>query len=164
MLPDKLQLEFASLPENIHLVEKFVEDICDQFNINNTYFGNILIALTEAVNNAIEHGNKKDPSKKVTVLFESKAEGLSFTVCDEGFGFDPNAVPDPTDLKNNPENYKGRGIFLIKHLSDKINFKDGGRKTEIIFRIASINNELACERIKQLKLYSAQNKVNENLI
>ena len=95
MISDKLQLIFPSLPENIHQVEKFVEDICDEYNINNTYFGNILVALTEAVENAIVHGNKNNPAKNVEIIFVSKPEGLSFTIKDEGKGFDINQIPDP---------------------------------------------------------------------
>ena len=56
---EKLILE--SKPENISSVERFVEEICDYYNINDTYFGNILIALTEAFNNSLTHGNQCDP-------------------------------------------------------------------------------------------------------
>ncbi len=162
MLPEKLQIKFASLPENIHQVEQFVENICDQYNINNTYFGNILIALTEAVDNAIIHGNKKDTSKYVTIGFESKPEGLVFSVSDQGSGFDPASVPDPTDLKYDEKSTSGRGMFLIQHLADKFEYKKNGTIAEIVFKISSINNELACERIKQLKQYSQQNQVKES--
>lgn len=162
MLSEKLQIKFASLPENIHQVERFVEDICDQYNINNTYFGNILIALTEAVDNAMIHGNKKDPSKEVILSFEAKPEGLVFSVSDQGKGFDPDAVPDPTDLKNDEANTSGRGMFLIRHLADKFVYKNNGTTAEIIFKISSINNELACERIRQLKQYSQQTQVKES--
>lgn len=154
MISDKLQLIFPSLPENIHQVEKFVEDICDEYNINNTYFGNILVALTEAVENAIVHGNNKNPEKNVEIIFVSKPEGLSFTIKDEGKGFDINQIPDPTDLNVNPDEQKGRGIFLIKSLADEVNFLKNGKGVEILFKISSINNEIAVDRINQLKNYS----------
>jgi serine/threonine-protein kinase RsbW len=154
MISEKLQLILPSLPESIHQVEKFVEDICDEFNINNTYFGNILVTLTEAVENAMKHGNGNDPSKKVQIIFTSKPEGLSFVVKDEGNGFDINQIPDPTDLNTDPEESKGRGIFLIKSLADEVKFLDKGNTVEIIFKISSINSEMAIERIKQLKKFS----------
>ena len=154
MISDKIQLIFPSKPENIHQVEKFVEDICDEYNINNTYFGNILVALTEAVENAMVHGNKKNTAKNVEIIFVSKPEGLSFTVKDEGEGFDINQIPDPTDLSVDPEEIKGRGIFLIKSLADEVNFLTKGKGVEILFKTSSINNEIAVDRINQLKSYS----------
>jgi len=154
MISEKLQLIFSSVPENIHQVEKFVEDICDEYNINNTYFGNILVALTEAVENAMVHGNKNNPSKNVEITFLSKPEGLSFTIKDEGDGFDINNIPDPTDLNVNPEEVKGRGIFLIKSLADEVNFLLKDKGIEILFKTSSINNEIAIGRINQLKSYS----------
>jgi serine/threonine-protein kinase RsbW len=154
MISEKLQLIFPSIPENIHQVEKFVEDICDEYNINNTYFGNILVALTEAVENAMVHGNKNNPVKNVEITFVSKPEGLSFTIKDEGDGFDINQIPDPTDLNIDPEEVKGRGIFLIKSLADEVKFLTNGKSVEILFKISSINNEMAVDRINQLKSYS----------
>lgn len=154
MITEKLQLIIPSLPENIHKVEKFVEDICDEYNINNTYFGNILVALTEAVENAMLHGNGKNPAKHVLINFSSKPEGLSFVVKDEGDGFDINLIPDPTDLAIDANQIKGRGIFLIKNLADEVLYTQNGSSVEIIFKIASINQELAVERMNLLKKYS----------
>ncbi|MFH0865380.1 MAG: ATP-binding protein [Bacteroidota bacterium] len=154
MITGKLQLILPSLPENIHKVEKFVEDICDEFNINNTYFGNILVALTEAVENAMKHGNGNDPSKHVQLIFSSRPEGLSFVVKDEGKGFDINLIPDPTDLSIDANQAKGRGIFLIKHLADEVYFTENGSSVEVIFKITSINHELAVERMNLLKKYT----------
>jgi len=154
MISEKIQLILPSLPENIYQVEKFVEDICDEFNINNTYFGNILVALTEAVENAMKHGNGNNPSKHVQIIFTSKPEGLSFKIKDEGKGFDINNIPDPTDINADPEETKGRGIFLIKSLADDVKFLDKGKTVEILFKVSSINSEMAVDRIRQLKKYS----------
>lgn len=162
MISDKLKLVLASLPENIHKVEKFVEDICDEYNINNTYFGNILIVLTEAFGNAVTHGNGNDPDKQIQVIFEQKPEGLSFTVKDEGTGFDITKIPDPTDLNTDPEEAKGRGIFLIKSLADEIKYSDNGSTVEILFKISSINSEMALDRIKKLKEYSGVKEVTSH--
>ena len=156
MITENLQLILPSLPENINQVEKFVEDICDEYNINNTYFGNILVALTEAFENAIVHGNGRNPDKNVHIIFTSKPEGLSFIVKDEGEGFDINQIPDPTDINSDPNESKGRGIFLIKSLADEVKFLENGTSVEILFKISSINSELAIDRINQLKMYSAK--------
>jgi serine/threonine-protein kinase RsbW len=154
MITEKLQLILPSLPENIHKVEKFVDDICDEFNINNTYFGNILVALTEAVENAMKHGNANDPSKKVQILFTSKPEGLSFIIKDEGKGFDLSTIPDPTDLNVDADQMKGRGIFLIRNLADEVQFTENGSSVELLFKISSINHELAVDRMNLLKKYT----------
>ena len=154
MLDKRKELFFKSIPENIHLVEKFIDLISDEYNINNTYFGNILIAVTEAVTNAIEHGNKKDPQKNVFLKFDIRPKGFAFIVSDEGEGFDINKITDPTDVVHNTNSEEGRGIYLIRSLADEVNFSEKGTQIELIFNIASINAELALDRINQLNLYS----------
>ena len=163
MLSEKLQLKLPSLPENIHQVEKFVEDICEEFNINNTYFGNILLVLTEAVENGMKHGNNNDPSKYVQIFFSSNSEGLSFIIKDEGKGFDISHISDLADLKSNLEESNSRGIFLMKSLADEIKFLDAGSKLEIIFKISSINNDIAIDRINQLKKYKEGEGTTEKI-
>ena len=148
---EKLTLE--SRPENISSIERFVEEICDYYNINDTYFGNILIALTEAFQNALIHGNQNDPTKQIHVVFESKPKGLSFTVKDEGQGFDPDIVPDPLDLEIEADTEKGRGIFLMRSLSDKMVVTDEGRSIEMFFRISGIGHEAMKKRISHFNEY-----------
>ncbi|MEN8223901.1 MAG: ATP-binding protein [Bacteroidota bacterium] len=148
---EKLTLE--SRPENISSIERFVEEICDYYNINDTYFGNILIALTEAFQNALVHGNKNDPSKSIHIVFESKVKGLSFTVTDEGAGFDPDTVPDPLDLDVEDDTEKGRGIFLMRSLSDKMVLTEEGRSIEMFFRISGIGHEAMKKRISSFNEY-----------
>lgn len=142
-----------SRPENISSVERFVEEICDYYNINDTYFGNILIALTEGFRNAIDHGNGNDPDKKVSIVFESKPKGLSFTISDEGEGFDPQQVPDPLDLDTDVETSTGRGLFLMRSLSDKMEISDEGRSIEMFFRISGIGHETMKKRISSFNEY-----------
>ena len=129
-------LSFSAISENIVLVEKLIDDICTEFNINEDHYGNILVALTEAVNNAIHHGNKANPQKMVFVSFESDEKELSFTIKDQGEGFDFNSLPDPTDPEN-IEKPNGRGVFLMKHLADNIEFKDDGRTVSLKFKLFS---------------------------
>ena len=157
MISEKLQLIFPSVPENIHRVEKFVEDICDEYNINNTYFGNILVSLTEALENAIQHGNKSDPEKNITILFESQPKGLMFQVSDEGSGFDTGNIPDATDIVGNPDK-KGTGLFLIKTLADEVTFKNNGSTIQIMFYISSINQQMSIDRIHQLNSFQKSGK------
>jgi len=131
------KLRFTSKLENITLVEKLIDDVCDLHTIDRDYYGNILVALTEAVNNAISHGNGSDASKHVSVIFESKKDTIRFEVSDEGEGFDPDSLPDPTSPENIEKPY-GRGIFLIRHLSDETEFSDEGRTVSISFNVPAL--------------------------
>lgn len=152
MLQKKQILKLNSETSELLKVESFVESICDDFSINNNYFGIILIAVTEAVENAIKHGNNNESQKEVTVTFESGPSGLTFTIADQGHGFDFNAISDPTQENINPD--QGRGIYLMKSLADEVNFGETGNQIILTFKIASINNELSVDRISQLKKYS----------
>jgi serine/threonine-protein kinase RsbW len=133
---DSEKLHFDSIYDNINLVEKFIVDICEKYKIEEDNFGNILLAVTEAVNNAIQHGNNLDPKKKINLAYESNNKNLSFTIADEGKGFDYNTLPDPTE-PNNIEKPNGRGVFLMRHLADTVDFIDNGRIVKLNFNIAS---------------------------
>lgn len=134
VLAENQKLLIPSKAENIVLVEKLVDDVCDLFDINEEIYGHILVALTEAVNNALQHANKANPNKNIEITFKVKNEILYFTVKDEGPGFDFNNLDDPTDPKN-IEKPTGRGVFLMKHLSDKVTFEDKGTKVILEFKL-----------------------------
>jgi serine/threonine-protein kinase RsbW len=136
LVTENQKIRIASKSENIFLVEKMIEDVCELFNISEDYYGNILVALTEAVNNAIHHGNKTNPNKNIDISFKALPTHISFVVKDEGDGFNYNALPDPT----NPENIEkpnGRGVFLMINLADKVTFEDNGSKVVLDFNIAT---------------------------
>jgi serine/threonine-protein kinase RsbW len=130
------KIVFSSKTENIVFVEKMVEEICEEFKISEDNFGNILVAITEAVNNAIQHGNKLNPNKSIDITFEQQEQALRFRVKDEGDGFDFSNIPDPTDPEN-IEKPHGRGIFLMKHLADHVDFLENGRIVELSFRVCN---------------------------
>ncbi len=133
MIPAKGQkLKIESSADNLRLVERLIEDVCEIYNVSEDNFGNILIAVTEAVNNAISHGNKNNPSKSVQIGFENQEKKITFSVCDEGNGFDYNGLPDPTD-PNNIDKVNGRGVFLMKHLADKVEFNNNGKEVHLTF-------------------------------
>jgi len=128
------KIRISSKAENIILVERMIEDVCDVFNINQDYYGNILVALTEAVNNAIYHGNQANENKSIDISFKSSPNRISFIVKDEGPGFNYSDLPDPT----NPENIanpNGRGVFLMRNLADNVSFEDEGSKVILDFKI-----------------------------
>jgi len=134
MVKSEHKIEFESDPNNISKVEDFVDAVVKDFKVKEEIYGNILVTMTEAANNAIMHGNGGDLDKKVRMYVEETDKGLSFFVEDEGEGFNYEQLPDPT-APENVESPTGRGIFLIKQLSDEIIFHDNGRKVEVKFSI-----------------------------
>lgn len=131
---DTLVLKLPSEPSSIGAVESFVKDLVSRFDIKQEKYPNILISLTEAVNNAIIHGNNHDHQKYVNIRLNKSDNILSFRVSDEGNGFNHIDLPDPTA----PENIEccgGRGVFLIKHLSDRVLFYNNGSTVEMQFNI-----------------------------
>lgn len=135
VLAENQKIRISSKAENIILVEKMIEDVCDLFNINQDYYGNILVALTEAVNNAIHHGNQANPKKNIDISFKSQPDRISFIVKDEGPGFVYDNLPDPTSPEN-IEKPNGRGVFLMRKLADNVTFEDNGSKVILDFKVA----------------------------
>ncbi|MDQ3046563.1 MAG: ATP-binding protein [Bacteroidota bacterium] len=136
VLAENQKIRITSKAENIILVERMIEDVCEVFNISEDFYGNILVAITEAVNNAIYHGNEANPSKSIDIYFKSHSGYVSFIVKDEGKGFNFDNLPDPT----NPENIEkenGRGVFLMRNLADKVSFEDNGSKVVLDFKVTA---------------------------
>lgn len=128
------QIAFSSELKNINQVEQLVDKICDLKNINEDLYGNMLIAVTEAVNNAIIHGNCFQTNENVVVLVSENDHKICFTVKDNGQGFDFEHLPDPT-APENIEKEHGRGVFLIRNLSDELVYEDGGKTAMIYFQV-----------------------------
>jgi serine/threonine-protein kinase RsbW len=123
-----LQTDFQSLVD----VENLVEKVCQTLGVQEDMFGNVLIAVTEAVNNAICHGNNQNNSLSIEVAVADSIDSFCFKIKDQGNGFDYNNLPDPTA----PENIlkeNGRGIFLMKNLSDEVTFNELGNEVIIYF-------------------------------
>lgn len=123
-----------SNPENLRLVEKFIDEISEELKLSDEVYGNILIATLEATNNAIVHGNKQQEDLDVEIFMEETGEGISMTIKDFGKGFNPNDIPDPT-APGNIEKTSGRGVFLMSKLSDSIEFFENGTKVKLFFNI-----------------------------
>jgi len=127
-------LQLPSKQESITLLENLIEEIADKHKISEDTFANMMTTLNEAAINAIVHGNKLDPNKKVIVNAEIEGRRIIWTVTDEGEGFDYNNLPDPTSPEN-IENLTGRGVFIIKHLADQAIFNTKGNEVELHFKI-----------------------------
>jgi serine/threonine-protein kinase RsbW len=133
MIETMHKLEFTSEPENIAIIERLIDEIREETTFQEECYGDVLIAMTEAVNNAIVHGNKLDPDKKVVVEYEIQPSDLYFKIVDSGAGFDYENVPDPTSPEN-LEKPNGRGVFLMRQLADVCEFDDDGRIVELTFK------------------------------
>jgi serine/threonine-protein kinase RsbW len=131
---DSIKIQIPSLAENIRIIESFIDNAKERFCLDDDIYGNIMIAVTESVNNAIKHGNKGNKSKNVLLTLSLNESILKFVVEDEGEGFDFNNLPDPT-APENIDKPSGRGIFLMKHLSDEVHFRANGQVVELYFYI-----------------------------
>ena len=134
IMMDLIKIEIPSLGENIRIIESFIDNAREKYKIDDDIYGNIMIAVTESVNNAIVHGNKNNKKKNVSLSLMLNDNIISFEVRDQGKGFDFKNLPDPTS----PENLDkpgGRGIFLMKHLCDEVEFEDDGRIVKLSFYV-----------------------------
>src|ERR1700744_3000608 len=133
-MTDLYTLQLPSKLESITELEALIESIADKYHVGEDTFGNMMTCLNEVVNNAIVHGNKLDPDKKVIVNVEIEHRKIIWTVTDEGPGFDYVHLADPT-APENIENLSGRGVFIIKMLADQCVFNDKGNEVELTFKI-----------------------------
>ena len=127
-----ITIEIPSLVENIRIVESFIDNTKEKYELTDDVYGNIMIAVIESVNNAILHGNQTNKDKNVRLSANLQEGQVLFSITDEGPGFDHKNLPDPTSPEN-VEKIGGRGIFLMKNLADEIQFKDEGRTLELTF-------------------------------
>lgn len=130
-IENQVKITKQNNPEGI--VESVVVNLCEKMNIKEEKFGNILLALTEAVDNAIEHGNQNNPDKSVELSYKTSPEKVTFTVADQGQGFNPDHITDPT--LPGSKSAEGRGLFVMKHLADKVAFEDNGKKVVLSFNL-----------------------------
>jgi serine/threonine-protein kinase RsbW len=127
-----IKISIPSLIENITIIESFIDNAKEKFNINDDIYGNIMISVTECVSNAIIHGNKGNIKKIVDIELHFLEDQLKFIIEDQGEGFDYNGLKDPTSPEY-LEKTGGRGVFIMKHLSDEVQFEKEGRKAILIF-------------------------------
>lgn len=124
-------LELSSNYELTDLVQAISDELAGKLGFSDDDGHWISMAIREAVNNAIKHGNGQDPSKKVTVSFTYDSDSLTVSVRDQGGGFDVSSVPDPL-LPENLLKTSGRGVFYIRSFMDSVEFLDEeGQGTEV---------------------------------
>ena len=128
----EISITIASNLKELSRIEKLSGQIAKKMSLSDDQHDNLSIAVTEAVGNAIVHGNKKDPKKKVYITFHLEEDRVKVTVTDEGKGFNPDALTDPLDPKYIMKE-SGRGIFILKSLMDDVSFTFSPKGTTIHF-------------------------------
>jgi serine/threonine-protein kinase RsbW len=127
------RIQIGSSISNLPVVEQTVDEVMTELKISKENYGKILVSTLEAVNNAIMHGNKYSPDKSVDVEISFKGQKLKIKVTDQGSGFIPEEVPDPT-LPGNIESLNGRGIYLMSKLADEVRYSKRGNSVTMIFK------------------------------
>lgn len=132
MAAQQYRLSLKSSFTESEKIPGFVESIQKKAGLEDEASGKLMLLLSEAVTNAIVHGNKEDPSKAVKVFVTIEPEAIISTVVDEGEGFDPNRdVPDPLAEENLLKD-SGRGVFLLNEMSDLVEYFDDGRGIKFV--------------------------------
>jgi serine/threonine-protein kinase RsbW len=117
-------------PNEIGKVEDFFKEVNKVARLDDGTFYRLFVSATEAVNNAVVHGNKSDPHKKACVVCLLNADSVVVTVTDQGNGFDPANIPNPIDEQNLLKE-SGRGIFLIRSMMDRVEIKPSPTGTTV---------------------------------
>lgn len=123
----------SSFDEVEHL-EDYVNELQDWAEFKDEDYARIMLTLSEAVTNAIVHGNKENPEKQVIIRSKLTNGTLYISVKDEGAGFDPSNIPNPLK-EENLMNIGGRGVYLIKEYADDLHFYENGTKLEMLFKL-----------------------------
>lgn len=129
-----LKKEIQSDPDLMPEIESLVLDAAIKSGLNEEKYNNISLAVAEAISNSMKHGNKNDKSKKVTITVQADDEKMIVTLKDEGNGFNPQDIPDPTQPENILKD-SGRGIHIMRSLLDDVRFNFTPNGTEIILEI-----------------------------
>lgn len=124
--------EVMGVLTEISKVEELIDDVCQKNEIPEDIYGNVLIAVTEGVSNAIIHGSTSEDLVKVDAIL--KEDSLVFKVSDCGEGFDYDNLPDPT-APENIEMENGRGVFLMRSLADAVSFENNGSTVTLSFKL-----------------------------
>jgi len=130
----KYYLEIESTPNNLITVEEFVNYFSVELGLDREKINGLLLAVTEATTNAIIHGNKNNKLKMVRIYVFVDGQTVTIKIKDEGKGFDPSIVPDPTDPENLLKD-SGRGLYLMRVYMDGLSYNKTNEGTETILTL-----------------------------
>ena len=134
MPEENYHLEIESDPNNLITVEEFVNYFAVDLGLEKERVSALLLAVTEATTNAIIHANKCDVSKLVTVDVQVHKTKITIKITDQGEGFNPAEVPDPTKPENLLKD-SGRGVYLMRVYMDELNYNITPTGTETILTL-----------------------------
>ena len=136
MAEENYTLEIESNPNNLITVEEFVNYFAKDIGIPEERMNGLMLSVTEATTNAIKHANKSDESKLVKINVNVKGRKVIISVKDEGIGFDPQKIPDPTEPENLLKD-SGRGVYLMRFYMDdlKYNITPTGTETILVLNL-----------------------------
>ena len=131
MADNNFNLEIESDPNNLITVEEFVNYFAVELKLNPEKIPGLLLSITEATTNAIIHANKSDKAKTVKINVKVENNRLIISIKDEGTGFDPKVIPDPTAPENLLKD-SGRGLYLMKIYMDEVKYNVSPEGTETV--------------------------------
>ena len=127
-----VELTITSDKSSLYKVENYLDLLVDEFEVTRELFGKLSLATVEAVNNALLYGNRCDPNKKIRLSATKDQGNIVMTIEDEGVGFDFSNITDPT-IPENINKTCGRGLYLMKKLSDDLQFEKNGARVIMAF-------------------------------
>lgn len=132
----EISIEIGASIGELAKVENAIEGLFEDGKLTEVNYGNVIVASTEAALNAINHGAKNNPNLLVKFDLDISEKEITIVVEDSGLGFDHQNLPDPTD-PDNIEKGSGRGIFIMKNLSDSLEFENNGAKVIMKFLLTA---------------------------
>jgi anti-sigma regulatory factor (Ser/Thr protein kinase) len=139
------------LPNDLRQIEHAVEYVMQRCTACQAHGRklrlNFRVSLTEALSNAMLYGNERDPEKRVRVEVIVGEREIKACVTDEGSGFDPGEIPDPTS-PDNLEKSGGRGLFLMRELMDEVHYNERGNQVTLILRLEPEEGDRKSDRKK----------------
>ena len=147
----KKEIELNPSNENIHIIESFIEDVCDYHNISDKYYANIIMAITEATK--VIYRNK--PDKFINIAFEYSQTGLNFEIISE---LDWNSLIVNENIEMELDSEEDREIFMIWSMPDRVTISDDGKKLKMSFTIENIDNSITDSRNQTMKFYYDEQK------
>lgn len=142
----KRAIDLNPSTENIHIIESFIEDVCDYHNINDKYFANIIMAITEA-SKVI---NRNKPKSFINISFEYTNNGLNFEIISE---LDWNNLIIDDNIEMDLESEEDCEIFMIWSMPDRVTISDDGKVLKMLFSIENVDKNKVNNRNQTMNLY-----------
>ncbi|MDY0084149.1 MAG: ATP-binding protein [Ignavibacteriaceae bacterium] len=118
-------LIIKSAESELTKVDNFLKNIFTKYSLSPNYFNKVLLCVSEAIINSIQHGNKRDFDKNVVIKVNAETECINIQIKDQGDGFDLKRISDPTKIENIKKE-SGRGLLIMRALCDSVEYQDGG--------------------------------------